>query len=424
MKRRKFLSAASIATGGLFLSSGLSFPYQHDFKTTDFDDEVLWQEVRKRFLLPDNLTYLNTAGNGALPQSVLSNVSKVMEYDAMHPGPGVKGEKWEKVKQKCAMLLSDNIDISEIALISSATEGCNIVINGLPLKKGDEVIVSTHEHPAVLVPLINRMNNDGIVLKIFKPDLSDTSNIIKDINALINKRTKLIFISHVAFATGTIFPVSEVGQIAADNNIWFAVDGAQAAGNIPINIENDNIDFYTYSGHKWLLGPKRTGVLYVKKDMLNICKAVNVGGGSYDNYDVTKGELVLHNSAERYEYGTINNALYYGLADAIDFLDQITLQKIWDHNKNLAESFFEGLKNIAGIIIKSPSEKNHRSSIISFEIPGLDCIDVYRHLILEKKIRVRPVFENGMNFIRASFHIYNNEEDVDKLLYEIKNIKL
>ena len=131
--------------------------------------------------------------------------------------------------------------------------------------------------------------------------------------------------------------------------------------------------------------------------------------------------MFLHNSSERYEYGTINNALFYGLGDAIEFINEIGIQMINDHNSNLSERFVDGLAKINGIESQSPAENEYRTPIISFSINGMDCLDVYYYLIREKNIRVRPVFENGLNFIRASFHIYNNEDDVDKLLYEIKN---
>lgn len=155
--------------------------------------------------------------------------------------------------------------------------------------------------------------------------------------------------------------------------------------------------------------------------MLETCTPITVGGGSYDTYDISKGELMLLNSAQRYEYGTRNNALFYGLSDAIGFIHEIGLERIHHHNKKLAERFVDGLEKINGIEMLSPAEKDYRSSIIAFSIQGKDCMEVYFHLIRKKKIRVRPVFEDGLNFVRASFHMYNNEEDVDKLLYEIKN---
>ncbi|MCD4681363.1 MAG: aminotransferase class V-fold PLP-dependent enzyme [Bacteroidales bacterium] len=265
MKRRNFLNSAGVAAGSLLLGrAGLSFPYQENFNFSDIDDDKLWEEVRGHFLYSKNLCYLNTAGNGALPDSVLNELSKAMKHDAMHPGPGTKGEKWEAVKKKCAKLISNDIDNSEIALTGSTTEGCNIIINGLPLKKGDEVITSTHAHPAVIVPLLNRMKRDGVVLRTFDPDLINASGNIEKIKALINRRTKLIFISHITFTTGQIFPIKEIGQLAKENDIWFAVDGAQAVGNIPIEIKDSNVDFYTFGGCKWLVGPKRTGVLVWK----------------------------------------------------------------------------------------------------------------------------------------------------------------
>ena len=426
MERRRFLSTTAIASAALLVSNrAFGFPDPKTLRnliSEDGGDKILWDEIRKYFLYPGSLCYLNTAGNGALPENILTKVCDAMRDDAINPGPGVKGERWDNVKKKCAGLLSEDFDVSEIALISSATEGINIIINGLPLKKNDEVIISSHEHPSLVVPLLNRMKKDGIVIKIFDPDLKDTYANIDKIKELINKRTKLIFISHVTYTTGQISPIKEIGLLAKENNIWFAVDGAQAPGNILADLNDSNVDFYAFSGHKWLLGPKRTGVLYVKKKMIETCKPVNVGGGSYENYDLSKQQLQLYDSAMRYEYGTRNNALFYGLEEAIGFIDEIGIKKIYDHNKMLAEQFVEGLRNMNSITLRSPEEKKYRTPIVSFSIEGKDCMDVYYYLITKKKIRVRPVFENGFNFIRASFHLYNNEEDVDRLLFELKDI--
>lgn len=426
MERRDFINASGIAAAGmLFGKTVFGFPDSKSLQRLielDSGDEIIWNEIRKFFLYPENLCYLNTAGNGALPEKIVKKLNEAFLDDASHPGPGVGAEKWARVRRKCSELIGNNIDLNEIALVSTATEGINIIINGLPLRKGDQVIISSHEHPAVVVPLLNRMKSDGIEIKVFEPDLKDTVSNVAKIEALISKKTRLIFVSHLTFATGQIFPIREIGKLAKENNIWFAVDGAQAVGNVFEDIEDCNVDFYTFSGYKWLLGPKRTGVFYINKKMLEICKAITVGGGSYEKYDLSEKELILNNSAERYEYGTRNYALFHGLAESIDFLNDIGLSRISKHNKTLAEKFVEGIGRIKGINIVSPEEKEYRSPLISFAIEGKESMDVYYYLITKKKIRVRPVFENGLNFVRASFHIYNNEEDVEKLLMELNNL--
>jgi selenocysteine lyase/cysteine desulfurase len=425
MKRRKFISSFSALVGGALLSkpdiaAASRLPLNEQIKNAG-NETKFWQIIKSQFNFPKDYTYLNTGGIGAVPTLVLNEVNNSMNEDQVYPKPGHDYEKWNSTKEKCTYLLGPGCKKEELALISTATEGINIVINGLPLKKKDEIITSFHEHAALHIPLLNRMQRDGIKIHTFQPDLKNRLGNVERIKTLITKRTKLIFISHITCTTGQIFPLKEIGKLAREKSIWFAVDGAQAAASMPIDVKHSNVDFYTFSGHKWTLGPKRTGVLYVRKELLDTLRPITMGAHSDNGFDILKNELKLHPTAQRYEYATQNPALFHGLRRSVDFVNTIGLKNIQKHNKELAEKFYSGLKEIPGVKILSPEEKKYRSSMISFKLTDNNLGNIGSYLTEKKRIRVRGVPEANLNGIRVSFHIYNNEEDVEKILREINN---
>jgi selenocysteine lyase/cysteine desulfurase len=429
MKRRSFFKSIGGIAGSLLLTSpspsspsspsGFSFvssvsSVKEAFAGTPVKESA-WKMLRKQFLFARDYTYFNTGGLGSSPLPVIDTLKRLTEQREAHPAPGHDPDDWWKIKETCITMLGPGVKKEEIALISTATEGINIILNGLQFERGDEVITSTHEHVALGVPLLYKMKTAGIVLKTFEPDLEDGLGNLARIEKLITKRTRLIFISHVTCTTGQVFPVKEIGQLAKSKGIRFALDGAQAVGNIPFNLVDTCADFYTFSGHKWMLGPKRTGILYVKEDMLDVLKPSVVGAYSANAFDLEKKTLEISPSAQRYEYGTQNDALFYGLAEAVDFMNAVGIQNAWKHNKHLAEMFYKNIRQVPGVELLSPSREEYRSSIISFKSKHATSLKIFS-VLQEKKIRVRLISEANLDGIRVSFHIYNNEKEVEKLL--------
>jgi selenocysteine lyase/cysteine desulfurase len=385
------------------------------------DDDAFWKLVRGQFVLDPDLTYFNFAGLGSSPLTVLNSLWEWIRSKERVPNPGHDEKLWWEVKEKLARILGRSCRKEDLALISCATEGINMILNGLPFKKGDEVITTTHEHVALNVALLNRMQRDEIVIRSFEPDLKTGSGNMERIARLINSRTRLIFISHVTCTTGQRFPAEEIAKLARGKEIWFALDGAQAPLCVPFDIVECGADFYTCSGHKWLMGPKRTGFLYVRQGLLDTLRPVTAGAYSNDRYDMTKRELVLHPTAQRYEYGTQNDALFYAFGTAVDFIQAIGMDRIWNHNRALAQKFYLGLQEIPGIEVLSPAEESCRSSIISFRMKAFDYAKISEHLAKER-VRVRMVSEGGLNCIRVSFHICNHEGEVSKILKSLARL--
>jgi selenocysteine lyase/cysteine desulfurase len=318
-------------------------------------------------------------------------------------------------------LLGKNCRKEDLALISTATEGINMIINGLPLKGGDEVITSTHEHVAVNVGLLNRMQRDGITIRLFEPDLKSGLGNVDRISRLINNRTRLILISHVTCTTGQRFPAKEISALARGKGIWFALDGAQAPVCVPFDIVDSGVDFYACSTHKWIMGPKRTGFLYIRQGLLDTLRPMTAGASSSERNDIRKNDLALHPTAQRFEYGTQNDALFYGLGTALDFVQTVGSDRIWQHNHTLAERFCNGLRQIPGVEIVSPEEETYRTAMISFRMKTYDYKKINEH-VTKDKIRVRSVTEGNMDCIRVSFHICNHEGEVTKILDSLSRL--
>jgi selenocysteine lyase/cysteine desulfurase len=377
-------------------------------------DERYWALVREHFPLTRERIYLNTGGLGASPYPVIDAVvSRMRELERISE-TGHGEELWLSLKQKAAALLG--CEAEEIAYTRNATEGINIICNGLPLKRGDEVITTTHEHVGNAVPWLARQKRDGIVLKLFEPSTKSAQENLDRIARLISKRTRVISVPHITTTTGQILPVKEIATMAKAKNLWFFIDGAQAAGMLPFSLHEIGCDAYATSGHKWLLGPKGTGLLYVRKDMLDVIQPMWVGAYSDARYHLQTGELEFHPSAQRYEYGTVSTPLFTGLGAAIDFLLTIGMENVWARDAALATALMNGLAEMPNVEMLSPLNPAERSAMITLKMKNVEYLKLQSFLAEKYKLRTRGVGEAGLNALRISWHIYNSFEEVNRVL--------
>ena len=424
MKRKDFLKGTAALVGGVVFANRLTVA---DFgnllgrAAAAENEDYFWQLVRDQFVLDPDWTYLNFGGLGSCPLPVLNSLLEWTRSEERAPSAGHDAKEWASVKERLARVLGQTCRKEDLALISTATEGINMIVNGLSLKKGDEVITTTQEHIALNSALLNRMQRDGIVIRLFEPDIKSGLGNVDRIASLISPRTRLIFISHVTCTTGQRFPEKEISKLARDRGIWFALDGAQAPVCIPFDIVDCGVDFYTCSTHKWIMGPKRTGFIYVRQGLLDTLRPLTVGASSSQRFDIKKNEFVLQPTAERYEYGTQNDALFFALGKAVDFCTTIGLDRIWRYNHAMAERFYRGLKEIPGVEVLSPEEEAYRSAMVGFKMKTIEHTKINEHLAKDK-IRVRTVGEGGLNSIRVSFHICNHDGEVTKILDSLKKL--
>ena len=412
--------SASAAPSMPFPASA-DFPNQLAQASAAADDEYFWKLIRGQFILDPGWTYLNFGGLGSSPLPVLNSLVEWTQSEERAPSAGHDDLEWWRAKEKLARLLGPKCRKEDLGLIGGATEGVNVVAGGLPLKRGDEVITSTQEHVAVHSALLNRMQRDGIVIRLFEPDAASGAANVDRIARLINPRTRLILVSHVTCTTGQLLPAKDIAALARAKGIWFALDGAQAPVCVPFDIADDGADFYVCSTHKWLMGPKRTGFIYVRQGMVDTLRPQTVGGGSSERYDAAKGEFVLKSTAERFESGTQNDALFYSLGTALDFVETIGVDRIAGRCRPLAERFYHGLGEIPGVERLSPEEEAYRTLMIGFRMKTHTHTEIMSHLAKDR-IKARPVSEGGLNSIRVSFYLNNRDEDVTAILDSLKKL--
>ena len=418
MKRKEFIAWNAALLGSLVLpfKGRAAGPMEAVGAAAEAGDEdALWETVRRQFILDPSWMYLNFAGLGACPLPVLNSLVEWNQAEERLPDVDHERPDWNKAKAKMARLLGKTCRTEDLAFVGCATEGIGIIVNGLTLKAGDEVITSTHEHVAVNASLINRKQKDGIVIRTFEPDLENGLGNVDRIAKLINGRTKLILVSHVTCTTGQRFPEKEIAALARERGVLFALDGAQAVVNVPFDIVDCGVDFYTASTHKWCMAPKRTGFLYIRQGLLEVLRPQTVGMSTNKRTDIWTQEMEFQPNPERYEFGTENDALFHALGTACDFVQAIEPERVSARGRALAERFYEGLKDIPGIERLSPAEEAYRSCIITFRMKNHPYEEVYDYLRKEK-ILARRIQEGKLWAVRVSFFLNNRMEDVTKTL--------
>ena len=428
MKRRTFLHGVGSVAGSLAVARTVGLDGQQAAAQSPaapalppLSDPGFWTAVRRQFQLPADFAYLNTAGLGASPRAVTNTLTEWTDREEANPAPGHSEPDWTRIRTACARLLGPSCGEDEVAFVSTATEGINAILNTIPLTRGDEIITSTHEHAALVIALLHRMNTLGVVIRTFEPDLARAQGNVERIAAMVTPRTKLIFLSHVTTTTGQIMPAAEVARLADARGIAFALDGAQSLAHIPFDIAATGAHYYAASCHKFLLAPKRTGLLYVRRDKLATAVPSVVGAYSDAVSSLADRTLQLRPGAQRFEYGTQNDALIYGIEAALTFLSSIGMPAIWARNHAMAEHTVEGLGAIPGVALLSPAEPAWRSAIITFALAGRDNRQVAADLG-RQRLRVRSVTEGGLDAVRVSFHVYNDAAEVDRLLAALRGI--
>ena len=419
---RKFGAGLFGATAALNLGKGLkAFPAVKERCTSESSgvsahDEVFWKFVRQQFPLTHERTYFNNGGLGPCPRVVVDTCyeSALRLTTISETGYGER----HQVHEKAASFLG--CDVEEIAITRNTTEGMNIIARGLPLRKGDEVLMSTHEHVGGSMPFVALMKDIDIRIKLFEPGKNHAENL-QIIEDNLTKRTRVLMISHIPCTTGLVFPVKEIADLCHQRDILVFYDGAHPPGQIPVDLRDIGCDFYAASGHKWLLGPLGTGLLYIRKDMFDVWKPTYVGAYSNAEYDFENLKLEYRREAEMTEYGTRNTPLVLALGAAIDFIDTIGIERIAARGAALAAHLKEGLLKIPNLEILTPLEPEYSASIVTFRSKTHSKTEI-QEALSERNFRVRSIGEHKLNAIRVSSHVYTSFEEVDRLLEALMEV--
>jgi cysteine desulfurase / selenocysteine lyase len=394
-------------------------PYDVDAICADFP--VLAQKIHGK-----PLVYLDNGASAQKPRLMLETIQRAyaQEYANVHRGlhylSNLSTANFEKSRETVRRFINARSD-AEIIFTRNATEAINLVASsyGSPnIGEGDEILLTIMEHHSNIVPWHFLRERQGAVLK-WAPVSKSGEFLLEEFEKLIGPRTKLIAISHMSNVLGTIVPLKEVVRIAHERGIPVLADGAQGAVHLPVDVQELDVDFYAFTGHK-LYGPTGIGVLYGKKEHLETMRPYQ-GGGEMIGY-VTTDEITYATPPHRFEAGTPAIVQAIGLGAAIDYVESIGRERIKAHEDALLDYAMQRLSELNWLRIFGRAKD--KGSIISFNVEGAHPHDV--STILDRYgVAVRagthcaePLLARfGVtSTCRASFAMYNTFEEIDILV--------
>jgi selenocysteine lyase/cysteine desulfurase len=312
-------------------------------------------------------------------------------------------------------------DRDELVFTHSTTEGINMMVWGVALKAGDEVIISEQEHVGNATPWMHRAKIDGLKIKTVACG-SNAQHSLDLIKKAITPKTKVIALPHIPCTNGQVLPLKEICALAKTKNIMTCIDGAHGTGMLQLNLREIGVDFYASCCHKWLMAAQGTGYLYINKNMSAKLSPTFIGAEGTTKF-VTIGAATLVEKtdyAQRFQFGTRSGALAASITEAILFQNSIGRKNIETYVKQLSTYTANGLKEFKNqITILTPLEEQSKAGIMAFKFNTKNNKQFYE-TCLSKNIMIRYVAENDINSIRVSTHIYNTKEQVDALLDAVK----
>lgn len=336
--------------------------------------------------------YLNTAGSGPMPHTVYRTIQtcyeRIMQDGAIAPSTTAWiHELAEKGRRVVAAAVGANPE--EVAFFRSVAQALGTVIGTMDWRHGDEIIISTEENPAFFLPWFNLAKRRGVCIRKLDTGVDDTQ-LLGRLDELISSRTRAIALSHVSHITGRVFPIADVYRRARADDIGLFVDGAQAVGQIRVDLARPHCDWYFGIGHKWLFGPDGTAFLYWNRERLGEALPLAIGVGAVESFDFADDSIVWRDDARRFEFGGNPWPLYIALAEAVDWNSRIGIAQIALRARQLssqARSLIDDMLPEARIL--TPSEESLASAILTFEIPGLDVRPVVAELWQDRGIIVQ-----------------------------------
>lgn len=372
------------------------------------------------------LVYLDSAASSQKPRSVIDAVNRYYELNNanVHRGVHTLGSRatdaYEGAREKVAKFLNAGAP-EQIIFTRGTTTALNLVASSYARSEcgeGDEIVITPMEHHSNLIPWQQAAKATGATLK-YIPLQPDGSISIEDVEKTITPQTKVVSVTHLSNVLGVVNPIKEITQIAHRNGAVMVVDGAQSAPHIKIDLKDLDVDFFAFSGHK-MCGPTGIGALYGKKALLNKMEPIEYGGEMIDFVDLY--ESTWKEIPYRFEGGTPIIAGAVGLGAAIDFLNEVGLDEIDKHERRITSYAYEKLSSMEGITVYGP--KHNRVGLVTFNLD-----DVHPHdlaTVLDSKgVAVRaghhccqPLMRwlNVSSTARASFYLYNSEDDIDRLV--------
>jgi selenocysteine lyase/cysteine desulfurase len=364
------------------------------------------KERNELFPIFKTCTYLNTASTGVIPETAIAEQNRFMNFyrgDTLQTQPE-SFEKIIEIKEKAGKLLGASPE--DIALVNNTSFGINMAGWGMDLQRGDKIVLPPGEFPANVYPWKGQEIR-GAKLVITKED----GEQYLDIDGV-----KIIAPSWIRFYDGYRIDLKECSEIASKHNALLSVDGIQGAGVMYPDLENSGVDTFCAGAQKWLLSPTGTGILYIRKDapIRSIFQGwLNRFLDTLDFTNVRQYDIPEPKDASRFEIGSYPYQALFAMHASLSLLAEIGIMRIQEHALGLAKIFIDECKSLGLRIISAGGKR--RSPIVAVHVP--DAVGVH-HILQEKKILCSCREGN----LRFSFHLYNNEEDIEKTTDVIKSV--
>ncbi len=373
----------------------------------------------------------NAATTGTKPQSVRAAVAAALKELSANPGRGgyETSRKCAEAVYNCRKKVSDFFgasDPSAVVFTANCTQALNFVLKGV-LQPGDHIIISSFEHNAVTRPTA-ALAERGVSFDVAEIVPGDDGAAVRAFRRLIKYNTKLIVCTHASNVTGDVLPIKEIGDMCRENGILFAVDAAQTAGILPINMAYDNIDYLCIAPHKGLYAPMGTGILIALRPIPFTIIEGGTGSASADQRQPS-------DPPERFESGTVNVPGIVGISAGIDFINSRGMSKIYNHEMQLARRFYKGLIDMGGTSTYSAYPKNGKHvPTVSFNLRGMPsekaAAELGKHgVAVRAGLHCAPFAHKRIGTldsgtVRVCFSAFNSENDVDAALRYLKMVKM
>jgi len=407
---------AGLASGGALTAT---------FPTTAHAAEILrpalknnqgyWETIRSQFPIKPDYIMMNAANLCPTHKSVtefFQSLTNDREGDLSFHNRG----KFRKTKERSRYLVADYLAVesTEIALTRNTSEGNNTVITGLHLGPGDEVVIWDQNHPSASLAWKTRAKREGFTVKEVTTPMhpSDPEELMSAFTSQFTKRTRVFSASHVSNTSGVGLPIKELCRYCRQQDILSHIDGAQTFGALSLDLHELGCDFFTGSLHKWPMGPKETGILYVKMGLAEQVwpSIVTVG---YDKIDPM--------SAAKFDnLGQLDDAKVAAIAPAIEFCNQIGARTVETRLRVITDRLKQGVRDIPGSVLLTPEEHAMSAGVVIFSLPGIAGRSAFEKLYKEHRIAAAPA--GIIDGIRLSPHVYNTDSEIDRAVEALKNI--
>ncbi|MEM2506748.1 MAG: aminotransferase class V-fold PLP-dependent enzyme [Nitrososphaeria archaeon] len=373
-------------------------------------------EAKDDFPISKEIVYMNTAAISLKPIKVIDSMIDFMRKHEVSGTYNFNDNIEEEVLENARIRVAELIgcEKEDIALTTNTSEGINFIANATKFSRGDNVVTTDLEFPSVTYPWLRVAKENGVEVRF----VSNKNGIVtlEDLEKLTDDKTRVIALSHVEYSSGIRYNLREVADLAHRHGALLVVDAVQSLGVIPLDVRMEDVDALASAAYKWLLGPFGAGFVYMRKEFYDKVEPLFVGWRSSREHEYDPRKISYPKDARKFEYGGMPYTSIYGLTKAIEYVEDIGVENIESYVMKITEKLMEKLNDF-GAQILTPYDREKRAGIVTVRFDKMDYDRAVEELAKEKII-----VSKRMNALRISPHIYNTEEEIEKIVQSIRRM--